>query len=590
VDSLTTFTQTCAFTYATLETASGSTDNGNSRISTFGSTSHTPFGTHTVTNQTSEATLYSSSSLTTTGECDYGVNSTQSTTYSSNYGTYSQYISYTTTHDTVGNFVHTISGSTNDSVTSTTVSTLSETLVSESTQLVTITEYSSITATSHTWATFSDSEVLTVNGWLGITTDTATLSSTYYDVAKTSRTMSLLRTGYFWQSITFTVTSGVETGYIRETWVSTEIAYSAYDNTSSSNITAYTSGLVSNTSSYSQVWTSSSELTTVLVNHATFAYKDGNSKAYSTSSSSASLATSFGSFSSYVTNISSTYTTQTSSSAGDARSQTQTTTENFALGNRTIQNQLVTYSIPVLSVVSTSTFTTSQSITANRGATVTTTSSRSAYTYGATGSFSISKRINWVTVWVRDDGEVLVVPTVTDTGTFRISDAAYTTTIHENSAYTTQTTSASTFQNSSYTGSSGSTGTAYLTPYTHTMSSASLSMDPNNDTLYETIENVIDRAEVLGNDDKIAFSVQAYNISNSTFGQYVSYGSGAFDATYLSTSAQYNYAASVISLAAAEDRKIHPRRTISVATSASVGTPELGAPIPYVTSSMVRYI
>lgn len=588
-------TQTCAYTYYTIETASGSTGYASSSVTTYRTTTHDIYGTHSVSYRTFEATLVSTNSSTITQECDYLDASTQSTSVSSDYTNYTGSYSYTTTHDIYSIGIHTVSGRTSEISSSNATVTLSSTRVSETTATSVVNVYGSLRTTVLSSTNHSAYHTRSVVGFSNIpfppfSNDTEIGYKTNAITLSTLLTKSDIANSYSWASYTLSVTAGDSVGYSRgvysytATAVSTEYVsesalsttINSFDINETSLATTYYStsftGSDSNTASETLAIVSLGEKTYITTAYGTSAQYSSSTSYLSTFSSTlnATKLTSFtfADFNTFTTSIGAPSAADRTTGIGIETSTMVFGTTNSA-GNPTTITGTFTGSIV---------------------STVSTTSTFPGYSTSS-NSFSSSGSRSLYTRYLALHGEILYVPTLTASGTWRLFNAGSTTTSWQNEPTTTTfVTSASAF-NSSVTSESAATLQSRSFQQKCNTGVASLSMSPDNISIYQQIPTPMSAVDTMmqnKNNDYALFGLQAYNRAFTSTSQGVSWGAGAFDETFGGSTSTFDYAAVSSMAAPIEDRRIHPRDTISIDTTWTDAF--FGSVLPYFTYNTVTRV
>lgn len=563
-------TQNCAFTYSLIEYLSGSTDYGNSSLSTYQTITHDIYGTHTVSYRTFEATKITDNSGTTTGNCDYLASSTQSTSLSSDYSSYTDNYSYTTTHDIYGYGIHTVSGRTVQISSSSVTATLSSTRVSETTTTTVVNVYGQLRTTC--------SSVTSESGYYTLSELSRTIFSSdnsltaYKTSAFTSSsllTKSNIADYYTWGSYTLSVTIGDSVGYSRGVYGNTATLVSTYyfsqtqlETTLNSNDIYYTTLLTTYSSSSYTGYDSnygSETLAVVSLGEKTYITQSvASSTPYSDQSSFSSTFATLTSATKVTVFTLVDYSTITVSASGPV------------YANRTsdvgVKTSTMVYgTINSASRPTTTTVTFTGTIVSTQSAT----SSFISYSTNSVEFYSTGSRYLY-TRFLALHGEILYVPTLTAGGTWRLSNAGFTTTSWQNEPLTTTTTTGTFYYDLSSTINSQATIRTFDLRNHYVTGVASLSMDPNNTSIYREIPTPMSAVDTMmngNNNDYVLFGLQAYNRALSFSSQGVSWGAGAFDETFNGLTSGYDYAAVSSMAAPIEDRRIHPRDTISIDTS-----------------------
>lgn len=545
--SVTSYTENCAYNYFDTQATSNSVAYGTTRTLITGSTIyHTPFGTHTVSSSTRDIYLNIDSSITYTGYCDFSESSSiMSTTGSSDFGGYSQYTTISTIHDTYG--YHTVVSRTLELGSSNASQTKSVTYFSENTTASYLTYYGVITRTAQT----VDSQTYT-NSLSNIGSSTSgTYSGGYTGVSSTVTQY----TSESYRGVSFTlsgVTDGNSIGYEKGIFftdisATSYVSYSLKTNAYSLYDTSYYQPEVTESASITGF-----SLSEYYTNYETLVYVENGQKKYTTiSNNPISETNSSSSVGSQGTTFYSS-TRQTSSQFGNASIST------------TKSSQLFSASITSTTASSTQTFTTgSSSGTTTRTSTRTysgfgTTFTNSSHTVGtintsATSTFSSNKSINWWTKYLRDNGEILFVPSRTSAVTgsyYPLSEAGSTASIWSNDSISKTTSKSTYIAGVYYTQESASTWTVVQSVNFYLSSEGYASISPWYASQYGAIENAYAFSSSSYNPDTSIFSMREYADTRSSNTYSITYN-GYFLLTSQSlggptSTTTYNYSVSQI--------------------------------------------
>lgn len=564
-------TQACTYTYYDVAVTSGSTDYGTASSYTFQTTIHDIFGTHTVSYRTLELVLVADASGSATGHCDYLAASTQSTSVLSNYTSYTIIYYSTTTHDIYNMGIHTVDGRTSEISSSVATVTLSSSKISETTATTSVNVYGAL-RTTRLYQTNSTGyyilSQLSVSYLAPENSETA-----YRDVAYTESTNSTVSdqaNSYDWGSYYLTGSNGsISVGYSKGIFGNTyTMVYTSYYSQASSQTTS-NSSLIFQTAASTTYSSSSQALFFSNFGSETLAVVSLGDLSYITQLASSSGATSYSALgsSTYYDTTSSTkvtsftfpsYVTITVSTSGPAVASRTTVTANSTL----------TRIVGTTNSASSAT-TTTASFSSTVVGTQSTTSTQMSY---SAFSFSITdtNRRYLFQRFLALNGEVLYIPTVTGTGTFKLADAGYTATWWQNEPVTGAYITSFSFSDFTSTIQSAATLVDYTYPSRYVTGTPSLSMDPNNTSVYKLIPTPLSAVDTMmsaGNNDYALFGLQAYNRADTSSSQGVSLGAGAFDYTFNGTSGATSYSAVTSISAPIAAERIHPRDTVSVDTS-----------------------
>lgn len=565
-------TQACTYTFFDIATFSGSTDYTNYTSYTYQTITHDVLGTHTVSYRTLEVTDSVDASGSFTGNCDYFASSTESQSFSSDYGAYTIISYYTTTHDIYGMGVHTVNGSTSEISSSIATVTLSSTKVSETTSTIVVNVYGNLRTTSYSETSHSSYYSLSQLD-VSFSPEQSITAVAFYGYSNTTNvTISDVADSYAWGSYYLTGTDGgTSVGYSKGVYGNTftmaststygfALSANTLKSTGVSNTTIQTSSFSSSRVSF--FYNSGSETEAIVsLGNLTYVTSSVSSSGSYTDSSNGFSVTSTSSSTTTVTSFSYVnYVTYTISTAGPI------------VASRTTAGSTKTYS-HIVGTTNTGgdPTTTTAALVATAVTTQTTSSTQKSYDIaGFTLSSSASQyqHIRYLAL----NGELLYIPTLTTSGTWRLESVGYTATSWQNEPQTAAYISAGSSSNSTFTAQSAATLIDISSNRRYVIDQPSLSMDPEYILTYKSIEtpmSAVDSMMFLGNNDYALFGLQAYNKTDSSAFQEVSYGAGGFDQTVNGTTNSIDYATVGSSVATVEAKRFHPRITIASTTQSA---------------------
>lgn len=558
--SATSYTDNCAYNYFDTQKTSGSTDYAGTRSRYTGWTIfHTPFGTHTVSSTTREVVLSYESLATYTQSCDFSEStSIQTTSGSIDYGGYTQQTYISTSHNLYG--THTIVSRTIEIASSNASTTKADTYWSQDTSGVTITKNATTTATVYT---FESQTSTNSQDYVGSSTSgthiVGYLAVSSYSTGSTTIDYS----GY---SVGLTgVTTGNSVGYVkiinqttfdRVYYTSTFTTVNVFSKYDSSYYQAEVNESGSFTSSSFFQYYSAQETSPYVENgekkYTTYLIITSQSS-YGSSSTSTQFTTSYGSTrqtSSITSGLSLTTTYSSTVYTASITSTTRSATQTFTTGSSS----------------GTTTQTSSKTYT-GFGTTFTTITQTAGTRDTNTSTFSITNPIDWFTVYVRDNGEVLYGVTKTSGIVESLLGAGTTATRWSNDTFVRSTTYFnSTVAGSYYTVEYGSTYT-YLKQVSLTfLNNNGVAIFPWDSSNYDSIENAYQFSTRSYNPDLSVWSMKEYAGVDSTNVLYVTYG-GFYEMTYRSlngsTSSTTFSANYIASTETGYERKIKPVSYVS---------------------------
>lgn len=507
--SQTSYTENCDYNYFATQAVTNSTSYGTTRTRITGSTIyHTPYGTHTVSSLTRDIYLNLDSSVSYTGLCDYNESSSIiSTTGSTDYGGYTLYTTVSTVHDIYG--YHTVISRTLEAGSSNASQTRSETFLSESTWGSTITYGGTTTETRKTVESQTRTDSLVNTG--SSTTSTLVVGFTAsYSTSQEYNTVIYSGSSYVLTGLTDTAANS--TGYSKGIYYTTSSAVSVInfviDQEAYYQIdTKYYQPEVSkgSSSTYFSVYYNAS-------NYETQAYVENGVKKYITQSNSTSQ--SVISTDVLTSELTTTYTStrQTSSAFGNL-SLTTTTSAQVFLASITSATKSSTQTYTLGSSSGTSTITSTRTYSGFG-----TTTTLITHTIGTQDTinyttFSSSKSLNWWTYYVRNNGQVLFVPTKSDAVSgsyYPLSSVGFTTTRWGNDGLSRTTSASSYVAGSFYTQSYASTWTIVPLSKITQVVPAGLTVSPWYAANYGSIENAYAFSYSSYNPDTSIFSIKEY--------------------------------------------------------------------------------
>lgn len=562
-------TDVCTYTYFDVQIFSGSTDYTSYTSYTYQTITHDVLGTHTISYRTLEVTLSVDVSGSTTGNCDYLAASTQSTSFSSDYGIYTIISYYTTTHDIYGMGIHTVNGNTSEISSSIATITLSTAKVSQTTSTIVVNVYGNLRTTSYSETSYSSYYSRSRLDVSYLPEESITAVGSYGYSYTTNVTVSDIADSYGWGSYYLTGTDG-----------GTSVGYSkgAYGNTfTMASTSALGFALLSSTLKSTGVSNTTIQTNSYSSSGASFFYNSGaetvaivslGDLSYITSSVSSSGAFNSSSNGLSITSTSSSTTTATSFSGVNYATYTVSAT-GPAIASRTTVNTTSTYT-RIVGTTSTSGDPTTIVVVFSNSAISTQTTFSTQKSYSTLSFAASSSGGRYIRVaYLALHGELLYIPTITASGTSRLAGAGYTSTSWQNDPQTALYATFESASDSTFTSASGGTLIDISTNLRYVIDQPSLSMDPNNTSVYGAIKTPMSAVDFMmlgGNNDYALFGLQAYNKTDTSFFQQVSYGAGAFDQTVNETPNGINYSAVGSSVAAVEAKRFHPRITIASTT------------------------
>lgn len=538
--SETSFTDTCAYSYFDTQSFSSSTDYGGTRTRFTGSTIfHTPYRTHTVSSTTLELSKAYGSATSFTQSCDFSKStSLQTTSGSSNFGGYSQSTYISTEHGQNG--YHTIFSRTIEVATSNASQTRSSLYYSEYLSTSTITEFAE---TVETHSDFTSQTFINTTNHVGNSTTYTQIggftsvqasSFLYSGTTKTGLTGSLIVingtvTSYLTETALFQTAKTFYTEYVTSSYYYQDVnAYAQYDtsyyqaNDEKSLLSEYTYKY----ESYSEKNTGAGYDT--LLSHKVYiteSYSISNTT-YSSTSYGSTFTTSYGS------------TRQTTSLSNNSASVTTTSASTIFEAHATSTSVSTVETITTGSTSGSTTATTTR--TASRFSRGLTTITQSKGTLATSyGTLTLTNHINWFTAYVRDNGEILLIPTKTSTTECPLSEAGFTTTAWSNeSAIKTTSTGSTGSSGVYYTYNLGSTWTTYKSTFPSGATITNfVSVLPFEYSNYNSIENVygfslIGTSSSSYNPDLSVFLMSEYADTNSLNTYYYTLNRGAYLMTF----------------------------------------------------------
>ena len=558
----TSYTEGCAYSYFDTQSTSGSTAYGGTRtVYTGSSIFHTPFGTHTVSSTTREVTKAYDYTITFTQSCDYSeTSSLESTSGSSNFGGYTQSTFVSTQHGQYG--THTIISRTVEVASSNVSQTVSYIYFSENTAASTANRSQS---TIITWSQFQNQTSLNTQTYVGSST------SGTHSVGLTSQTGS--STGStdvtilgFSDALTG-VTDGNSVYYFKQ--VSSLTVDQYYSTHSLSDATAFSEY---NTAYYqAEVDLSSSSSASYYFTRAEV-YRTGanvisGKKVYTTESFVSSFSTFASSSRSSQFTTSYGSTRQTSSLENNTASVTETRASTVFEARFTSTTVSLTETVITQSSSGTDTITATRTYSGFSTTPITFTQTRGAIA-STFGTLTITRKIDWFTAYVRDNGEMLMVLSNGTAASVPLSEAGLFTTAWSNeTAIRTTITSQSNSSGIYYTFGQSSTWTTTKSFSSGSLSINAFSVSPWSLTNYNAIENaynfsLIGSSSSSYNPDLSVFSMSEYAETASTTTQSFTLNRGPYLMTYNSLNGTTSAASSFISFITSTEtgyaRKIKP--------------------------------
>lgn len=514
--SETSYTQACGYNYFNTQSFSASTDYGGTRTRYTGSTIfHTPYSTHTVSSTEKEIVKAYADATSFTQSCDYSeTTSLQTTSGSSNFGGYSQSTYISTEHGQYG--THTIISRTVEVASSNASQTRAYIYFSENTAGSSVTHNASTTAT---WDQPQSQTAINTQYAVGSS------SSATNSVGLTLRT--IYSTGFTdvtilgLQDTLSGVTDGNSIFYLKQiSSVTSDVYYSTYSFTDASiyaeHNTSYYQAQVDRSSNSTAFYSS-----TIAVVYRTGADVVSGKKSYTTESYIQSFSSFTSGSSSSETTTSYSSTKQTTSLSNNSASVTTTSASTIFSANITSRSVSTTETLTTGSTAGSTTQTTTR--TASAFSTTLTTITQTKGTLATSyGTLTVTHGLNWFTAYVRDNGEILVIPTRTDTSECPLSAVGFTTTAWSNETeIKTTSTGVSAGSGIYYTfGISSTFTTSKLSPQCATSENA-FSISPWISSNYNSIENAywfsrIGTSSSSYNPDLSVFSMSQYADTAST--------------------------------------------------------------------------
>lgn len=592
-------TAVCGYTYYYTQTSSSSSGYGSWSSTYYETINHAPGGTHSVYEKTVFNTLLASGFSSYTQECDFGQPVTVSdSSYSSN-ATYTYETFYTTTHGSYG--YHTVSTIYREFSSTTTTATKTFALATETTQQTSYVRYARITRTQIDYETVSNFQTVSRIG-----TNCSTRGESY----STYRSFFIIsNTGYEYTSgsYTLTVDGGVgNTRLIIQTGYSNAAIYSFYTATGDDQYTGQTysyetSGSLASTglsvtdiTSLNNVgYTSISNVITQAVTAypaATMFYSY-----YTVTNAGGFTNNNYSTFST-TTNISS-YNPTSSSVISEGWTYTYPVSSTYLTSASTSFANTITVATSYGSLRTSTTTTADSTLTSAPYTANVTSTSYTRYTvttstppYTAYATSSVSRMPVQFTSWIRSNGEIIYVPTMTDWGTRVLSDAGFTTTALDGTYYSGLNASSysgvETYGYTTITSATvrwGRTQTTMSARGQYSTGTPTLSLLPNPYSTYTAIGQALDRKNHAGNPDVSVFGLKLY--ANKT-GESVSIGSGGYDLTINSSTLQTAYTASASYVETTTYAyRYHPLYSIVSTTDSNIQ-----APHAFVTSSTITML
>lgn len=514
--SETSYTGFCAYSYFDTESFTASTNYGGTRTKYTGYTIfHTPYSTHTVSSTTVEIVKSYDSATSFTQSCDYSeTTSLQTISGSSNFGGYSQSTYISTEHGQYG--IHTIISRTVEVASSNASQTRAYVYFSENTAGSTVTYNQVTTATWNQPLSQTGINTQYIIGSNSSATNTAgltlqTLSTTGFTGAETFGIQDTLSG----------ITDGNSIYYLKQIYsVTSDVYYSTYSFTNASvyaeHNTSYYQAQVdqssSNAISYSFIseiyYRTGADVVSGKKSYTTESYIQSFSS-FSNGSASSQSTTSYGS------------TRQTTSLSNNSASATTTSASTIFSANITSRSILATETVTTGSTSGSTTQTTTRTASLFSTTLTTITQTRGALVTSYS-NLTVTDHINWFTAYVRDNGEILFVPTKTSTTSCPLSEAGFTTTAWSNEA-DVKITSTGIYASSGiyYTvGISSTFTTSKFYPLCFTSENA-FSISPWVSSNYNSIENAywfsrIGSSSSSYNPDLSVFSMSQYADTVST--------------------------------------------------------------------------
>ena len=549
-------TAACGFTYYTVVSSSTSYDYGSYTSYEGYTVTHDIYHTHTVSEYTRIISVSSSVSSTHTDRCDFGDPITQSSTYSEVVGGYSRYTSETTSHGYYG--YHTVTSLLDVATSTTTVTTDTDSLIDINSFLSSSVVYQATTGTSQSYGTTQRSSVLYQIG----SSQTASQYTYLADVAQS--TTSYITVNFLYGSYTLAVTGGGSVGYSSAIIYNTDSRTSQESSTYLESDYTVSNGNLSKSTHIDLASRTDAYYYTSYIEYDYFAFVSDGRISYSGSTLNGGGAGPITATFTTRTDSFFTDTLQASSTTSHSESSTVTSYSAIPYATRTTANGVFTTTYVAGTMLGTKKTTTTASFTYNDISTVSAAFYNQILTTALGSTFTISRSIDFIRRWSRFDGEILCVPTMTYAGTQRFSDAVLYTVSFDDSRFTTTTTESGYTANATETFQSYKAITSYASHYrSFATGIGGVTVNPDASSIYSKIEGPLLHNPEQGNSTNQIYHIKQYARAESSSTQGFSLAPGAFDFTYTGTTYADNEANYTTYYVPLEDRKIHPRITIT---------------------------